>query len=239
RGKHADEGLVPQKSQWANLQELATANDIVLKYAATWFDMAPDSSGIGGDLSGNSRPNIFSVVQSSGRYADASAWLPHLKHGTPAPTRGLAIGDADLDGRLDYIEAKQFAPAEFHLNRAGARHRQGFIGLSPRFLVAQVGPGSKPLALADATKQGGRSRPALGVYATILLDDGRTFHVEVDGGNGHSGKRSPDLHIGLGEVDPGTKARIRLRWRTLDGSLSLKEFDNVAVNTHQFVFLAP
>jgi hypothetical protein len=239
RGTHADDGWLPHKSHWANLQELATANDIFLKHVASWFDMAPDSAGIGADLSGNSRTNPFAVMQPSGRYADASAWLPHLRHGAPAPTRGLAIGDADLDGYLDYIEAKQFAAAEFHHNRPAGAGRQGFIGVSPRFLVAQVGPGSAPLPWSEASRLGARSRPAFGVYATFTLSDGRTFHVEVDGGNGHSGKRSPDLHVGLGRVAPGTTARMQLSWHSLDGKRIVREFDNVALNTHQFVFLAP
>lgn len=239
RGKNADTSWVPMKSQWANLQELATANDIFLKYIGTWFDMAPDSDGIGGDLSGNARTNPFSVMQANGRYADASDWLPHLRHGAPAPTRGLAIGDVDLDGHLDYIEAKQFAPAEYHHNLLGKDPKRSYFGLSPRFLVAQVGPGSAPLTWDGAINLKARSRPALGVRATIVLSDGKTFNVEVDGGNGHSGKRSPDLHVGLGQLTPGTTAKLRLSWRSYGGKNVFKDFENVALNTHQFIFLAP
>ena len=40
---------------------------------------------------------------------------------------------------------------------------------------------------------------------------------QVDGGNGHSGKRSPDLHFGLGRVPDMTPLRVDLRWRDPSG----------------------
>ncbi len=43
-------------------------------------------------------------------------------------------------------------------------------------------------------------RPAIGAAATVFLPDGRRMTAQVDGGNGHSGKRSQDLHFGLGNV---------------------------------------
>ena len=35
----------------------------------------------------------------------------------------------------------------------------------------------------------------------------------VDGGNGHSGKRSHDLHFGLGRTPPATPLRVAFHWR--------------------------
>ena len=38
--------------------------------------------------------------------------------------------------------------------------------------------------------------------------------AQVDGGNGHSGKRSNDLHFGLGRsVASGDSVRVEVRWR--------------------------
>jgi hypothetical protein len=41
--------------------------------------------------------------------------------------------------------------------------------------------------------------------------------AQVDGGSGHSGKRAPELHFGLGRVAAGTPLRVDLRWRDGDG----------------------
>lgn len=239
RGRDADAGLVWRKSCWANLQEEATANDFLLQHVGSWFQMDAGNDGVGCDLSGNSRRNPFFVRQASGRFADVSPWLPHLAHGAPAPTRGLAIGDADLDGRLDYLEARQFGAAEFHRNTSPAAQRNAFIGLSPRFLVGQVGTPPAPLPLQQARLLRLRSRPAIGVHVTIRLSDGRRFTAEVDGGNGHSGKRSPDIHIGLGQVRPGTTADLVFNWRSYGGQASTARYSEVPVNIHLLAFLQP
>jgi hypothetical protein len=39
----------------------------------------------------------------------------------------------------------------------------------------------------------------------------------VDGGNGHSGKRSPEVHFGLGSQPPGEPLKVELRWRDSEG----------------------
>lgn len=240
RGHDADAGLVPHKSCWAYLQELATANDSLLKRVGAWFDMDADADGIGCDLSGNARGNPFFVRQASGRYADASAWLGHLRHGEAAPTRGLAIGDADLDGRLDYVEARQFAAAEFHHNVSVVAGGNAFIGLSPRFLVGALGAApDAPMPLEQARKLAARSRPALGASVDIKLSDGRHFHAEVDGGNGHSGKRGPDLHFGLGKTRPGVTAELVFSWRSYDAKPETARYANVPLGQHLFVFLQP
>ncbi|MCU6501679.1 CRTAC1 family protein [Rugamonas sp. A1-17] len=240
RGHAADAGLVLHKSCWANLQELATANDGWLKRVGAWFNMDADADGIGCDLSGNARSNPFFVREPSGRYADASPWLGHLRHGVAAPTRGLAIGDADLDGRLDYVEARQFAAAEFHHNVSAVASGNSFIGLSPRFLINVVGNApAAPMALDLAQKMTARSRPALGTTVDITLSDGRHFRAEVDGGNGHSGKRSPDIHIGLGKVQPGTTADLVFHWRSYDAKTETARYARVPLGQHLFVFLQP
>ena len=59
----------------------------------------------------------------------------------------------------------------------------------------------------------GATRPAVGAQGTVWLPDGRRLVGEVDGGSGHSGKRAPELHFGLGRIAPGTPLRVDLRWR--------------------------
>jgi enediyne biosynthesis protein E4 len=41
--------------------------------------------------------------------------------------------------------------------------------------------------------------------------------AQVDGGSGHSGKRSPDLHFGLGHIPSDTALPVTIRWRDLAG----------------------
>ena len=42
---------------------------------------------------------------------------------------------------------------------------------------------------------------------------------QVDGGNGHSGKRSPDLQFGLGHLTGNEPVSVELRWRYARGGL--------------------
>jgi hypothetical protein len=42
---------------------------------------------------------------------------------------------------------------------------------------------------------------------------------QVDGGSGHSGKRAPDIHLGLGNVAAGTLLNVEVRWRGADGKM--------------------
>jgi hypothetical protein len=62
-------------------------------------------------------------------------------------------------------------------------------------------------------------RPAIGAVAEIRLPDGRKLIAQADGGSGHSGKRSPDIHFGLGKWPAGQKVDVLLKWRDPAGSL--------------------
>ena len=59
------------------------------------------------------------------------------------------------------------------------------------------------------------ARPAIGATATVLLP-GRTPTAMVDGGSGHSGKRSPAIHFGLGPQPPEL-IPVELKVRDLQG----------------------
>ena len=63
----------------------------------------------------------------------------------------------------------------------------------------------------------GLTRPAIGATAKVKLADGRVLVAEVDGGNGHSGRRSHDLHFGLGHFPKNQTVRVTLRWRDSTG----------------------
>jgi hypothetical protein len=61
------------------------------------------------------------------------------------------------------------------------------------------------------------ARAAIGAAVTVTLPNGQILTRQVDGGNGHSGKRSPDLHFGLGQI--AGPVRVRIDWRDPSGQV--------------------
>jgi len=192
-------GDVPR---WPQLQELGTGNDELLSDPRAWPRFMP-----GDDLSGDGHPRLF-VRASSGRYFDVA---PAVGLGAPAVGRGIAVADVDGDGDVDFAMANQWEPS--YLFRNDAPVSGSFLGLHLLLPVdgaqpLHVEPGHRPAAR--------RGRPAVGATATVRTG-GKTFVAQVDGGSGHSGKRSPDLHFGLGPVSSEAKLEVTLRWRTAVG----------------------
>lgn len=189
---------------WPELHELAMGNDELLSDPRNWPRFGP-----GDDLSGHQR-NPFFVRAGDGRYYDLSA---ELGLDEPQVSRGIATADVDGDGRLDFAVANQWGPSSFYHNRAP--HPGSFLGLhvrlplSPGAAVATARPGHLDLD--------GSGRPAVGARVVVRLPDGRILAGQVDGGSGHSGKRSPELLFGLGSVPDGTLLRVDLRWRDPSG----------------------
>ncbi|NEE07185.1 RNA-binding protein, partial [Streptomyces sp. SID7499] len=64
--------------------------------------------------------------------------------------------------------------------------------------------------------------PVVDAQVTVTLPDGTRRVSRVDGGGGHSGKRSHDVHIGLGEQN-GTPLPVRLKWRDRSGEVHEKD----------------
>ncbi len=176
--------------RWPELQELALANDLVLSHAALWPRFPADA-----DLSGASR-NAFFARATDGRWYDVGERIG-LAAGTL--TRGIATADVDGDGRLDMAIADQWGPSYLLHNQA------------PR-------PGHSVelhLRLAGATRRLAGSPPGLRLSpargALVRLEaGGRRQVAQVDGGNGHSGKRAPELHFGIGQA---TRGVVQARWR--------------------------
>ncbi|WP_262403133.1 ASPIC/UnbV domain-containing protein [Actinomadura sp. CNU-125] len=52
----------------------------------------------------------------------------------------------------------------------------------------------------------------------MTTPDGRKHLARVDGGSGHSGKRSNEVHIGLGPRVSGP-VQVHLSWRDRDGQV--------------------
>jgi hypothetical protein len=149
----------------------------------------------GADLSGHDC-NPFFVLGADGRYHDVA---PELDLHEPMVSRGIAIADVDGDGRLDFVTANQWGPS--YLFKNVSPNAGSFLGLR---LVRENGA------------------PAIGAVAKILLKDGRKLVRQVDGGTGHSGHGSPEIHFGLGAWPVENPVTVDIRWRDLGGNVRAK-----------------
>ena len=192
-------------NRWPEMHELAMSNDQLLSKPGAWPRFRP-----GDDLGGQGHDPFF-VRSASGRYYDVA---PELGLGESQNTRGIALADVNGDGRLDFALANQWMPSRIYLNQS--LNTGAFLGIHLLLPVDQ----SRPLdTMSRDGHPGGNlyGRPAIGAVATVHLPDGRRLIEQVDGGSGHSGKKSPDLHFGLGACPETTELRIDLRWRDTIG----------------------
>jgi hypothetical protein len=198
-------------NRWPEGQELAATNDQLLSDPRFWPDFRP-----GADFSGSDH-NCFFVRAADGRFYDFSQ---QLGLSAPMVTRGIALADVDGDGRLDFALANQWGPS--FLFRNNAPNPGTFLGLHLRL---PVGPppsdqsGDKTMVFEGHPRADRPSRPAIGAAVTVHLPDGRRLVSQVDGGSGHSGKRSRDIHLGLGQVEAGALLNVDVHWRGADGKL--------------------
>ncbi|HEV2846124.1 MAG TPA: CRTAC1 family protein [Thermoanaerobaculia bacterium] len=172
-----------EKNRWPELHEIAMGNDSNLKHPGAWHNFKA-----GDDLSGHLHNPFFARAR-DGRYYDIA---PELGLDDQRVTRGIAIADVDGDGDLDYAVSNQWQTSYFLRNDSPRRNASLVLDL--RLPVA-----------------GGRTRPAVGALASVRLPDGRVLVGQADGGSGHSGKRSPEIHFGLGRA--GGPVRVDVRYR--------------------------
>jgi len=188
-------------NRWPELQELAMGNDLMLHNPSHWARFAA-----GDDLSG-SDVDRFYVRSQSGRYFDLSSKIGFTG---PFMTRGVAVADVDGDGRLDFALANQWADSFLFHNISDSTG--AFLALH---ILIPVLPAAT--LIQDGYRVTGlRASPALSARVTVYLPDGRKLVKQVDGGNGHSGKSSPDLHFGLGAGVRGP-LRVAFDWRDRGG----------------------
>lgn len=196
-------------NRWPELHETAMGNDTLLHHPASWpFVRAGD------DLSGHLH-NPFFVRSRSGRFFDLAPDLGQL--GEVQVTRGIATADIDGDGDLDFAVANQWEDSYLFRND----------GRNGRFLAIHLRLSTDSAAatrvLTGHPLPGTGGRPAIGASVRLDLGEEGTLVAQVDGGNGHSGVRSPDLHFGLGGYVGGA-LRVGVRWRDEGGSPRQESF---------------
>jgi hypothetical protein len=181
--------------RWNWLQEMAMTNDDLLSNPAMWPNVQP-----GDDIAGD-QALAFYAKGSDGKYVNISSELGLAAH---TPTRGIATADTTGDGALDFAVARQWGPPAFYANQSVGRGEY----LDLRLLRPAVGSvGGQGIADVGS--------PAYGATVQVTTPSG-TQISQLDGGGGHGGFRTFDIHFGLGAY---ARADVRLEWRGRNGVL--------------------
>ncbi|MBM2620109.1 CRTAC1 family protein [Actinoplanes sp. LDG1-06] len=181
-------------NRWNWLQELAMSNDLMLSNPDMWPKAEP-----GDDIAG-SQPFAFWAAEGNGRYTDVAGQLGMTD---TTPSRGVAVADADGDGRQDFAVARQWAAPSYYRNTTQAPG--DYIGL--RLYRPAEGAGDDVIGT-----------PAYGAQVRVTTADGRVRLAQLDGGGGHSGKRSLDVFVGLGDTG-GAPVQVAIVWRDRAGQV--------------------
>jgi hypothetical protein len=199
-------------NRWADFAQLGGSNDVFVKYPAVWPKFL-----VGSDLDGT-KPKPFWVLGSDGRYVDLSQ---SLFPGMTAPTRGIAVADVDGDGYPDMVYANSWQDSVYIKNQtADLQSGNRFLALHLLLPAAGVEHAQRPAAtrVHDGHPTWREGTPAIGAFVEVELPDGRRLIRQVDGGNGHSGQRSPEVRFGLGPIS-ASNLPVRITWRDLAGVL--------------------
>jgi hypothetical protein len=187
-------------NKWPEFQELAMANDVVLPFGKIgWPRLMP-----GDDVAGNDQNPFYVRTKSNGRYVDIAK---QIGFGEDNVSRGIAIADVDGSGRLSMAVANMWGPSTFYRNQCSPCGKA--LELSVRLPVSAA-PDVQTTVVPGYPVKSLHARPAINASVEVTTQSGKHLVAQVDGGSGHSGKRSPDLHFGLGSET--TPVNVEVKW---------------------------
>ncbi|HEV7279531.1 MAG TPA: ASPIC/UnbV domain-containing protein [Pirellulaceae bacterium] len=198
-------------NRWPELHALGTTNDLLVSHQECWPLFKTPSA----DISGHNVNPLY-VRSERGRFINIASelGLDHFWN-----SRGLAVADIDGDGWQDLVIANQWEPSVVLWNECKRTAPQNeFLALHLVMPTADAS-GAQGIRISPGHPGAGTAaRPAVGATARIDLPSGKCLIAQVDGGSGHSGKRSPPVHFGLGS-DPPKSVEVLIRWRDGSGQL--------------------
>jgi hypothetical protein len=179
----------------ANLTRLMSgwSNGIVDLDNDGWKDLVVARSNVMDNIEQISRhfryaePNSVFRNLGNGQFADVSA-TAGADFIRPAPHRGLAYGDLDNDGRVDFVITALGAPVSVLRNITQTHNHW--------ILLKLVGTKS--------------NRMGIGAQIRITTDDGRKLYNEATTSTGYAASSDPRVHFGLG--DSRLIREIEIRW---------------------------
>jgi hypothetical protein len=183
-------------NRWNWLQEMAMTNDDLLSNPAMWPNVQA-----GDDLAGHETFGFY-AKNSSGTYVNISS---DLGINTQTPSRGIATGDTTGDGSLDFAVAEQWAAPLFYANESPNRGNSLELELYRPSTDGEANQGLE-----------GPGSPAYGSTVTITTPSGQQIG-QLDGGSGHGGFRSFDVHFGLGSYTGPVS--VHIQWTDSQGHL--------------------
>jgi hypothetical protein len=176
-------------------------------HPASWPRFLPGTADVDGTFQ---KP--FWVRRDDGHYVNLSNDLfPDIT----MPVRGIAVGDVEGNGYPDMVYAT-FWDNSVYIKNTGSGNK--FLGL--HLLLPTATAKAKPASIQvhDGHPTWLEGTPAIGTFVEIETPDGGKQIRQVDGGNGHSGQRSPEVRFGLGQTK-ASAIPVRITWRDFQGTL--------------------
>jgi hypothetical protein len=132
------------------------------------------------------------------------------------------------NGYPDMVFANFWADSVYLKNQSTGNQ---FLGLHLLLPLAAArgrnGQSTASIQVHDGHPRWREGTPAIGAFVEAEMPDGKRQIRQVDGGNGHSGQRSPEIRFGLGK-SAARQIPIQITWR-----------DFHAVLHHDSLSLAP